>query len=163
MNVHLARKALGGDIAGSHKVLCPGPGHSLKDRSLAVTIDIAAPDGFLVHSFAGDDWFVCRDYVRSRLGLPAWEPGDERDRRIRPDRVKAWDRAAIDREADQDFYLWTPEQRRRIRSAELVWDEAVDPCGTLAETYLREQRRLDLPDDLTGHVLRYHAGCPWRE
>ena len=25
-----------------------------------------APDGFLVHSHAGDDWPTCRDYVRRR-------------------------------------------------------------------------------------------------
>ena len=28
----------------------------------------------LVHSFAGDDPTVCLDYVRARLGLPAFTP-----------------------------------------------------------------------------------------
>ena len=27
----------------------------------------------MVHSFAGDDAIVCRDYVRDRLGLPPFE------------------------------------------------------------------------------------------
>ena len=42
-----------------------GPGHSSKDRSLSILI---TGSGFIVHSFAGDDWRVCKDYVRSRLG-----------------------------------------------------------------------------------------------
>jgi hypothetical protein len=36
-----------------------------------------------------------------------------------------------------------------------LWAEGVDPCGTLAEVYLRS-RALDLPDDLAGEVLRWH-------
>jgi hypothetical protein len=56
----------------------PGPGHSAKDRSLAVKLDCAAPDGFVTHSFAGDDPTVCRDYVREKLGLPQFEPKKKR-------------------------------------------------------------------------------------
>ena len=55
-------------------VLCPGPDHSPNDRSLSVKGDANAPDGFLVHSFAADDPIVCRDYVREKLGLPAFKP-----------------------------------------------------------------------------------------
>ena len=33
-----------------------------------------APDGFLVFSHAGDDAIRCKDYVRQRLGLPAFAP-----------------------------------------------------------------------------------------
>ena len=63
---------LGGEMRGDH-VYAPGPGHSVSDRSLSVLIDASAPDGFVIHSFAGDDAFACRDYVRDRLGLPAFE------------------------------------------------------------------------------------------
>jgi hypothetical protein len=41
---------------------------------LSVKLDSNAPDGFLVHSFANDDPLACRDYVRSKLGLPPFEP-----------------------------------------------------------------------------------------
>jgi Toprim domain len=34
--------------------------------------------------------------------------------------------------------------------------------GTLAEKYLRHERKLDLPDELVGSVLRFHPCCPWR-
>jgi hypothetical protein len=66
-------RALGGDVNG-RSVTCPGPGHSPRDRSLSVTPEPSAANGFLVHSFAGDDPIVCLDYVRARLGLPAFTP-----------------------------------------------------------------------------------------
>ena len=52
-------EVLGGD-AGRFDVLAPGPGHSSADRSLAVRPDENAPDGYLVHSFAGDDAVACK-------------------------------------------------------------------------------------------------------
>jgi putative DNA primase/helicase len=67
-------KALGGEVSGK-SVMAPGPGHSAHDRSLSVTLSADAADGFVVHSHAGDDWRTCRDYVRSRVRLPAFEPG----------------------------------------------------------------------------------------
>ncbi len=60
-------RALGGQVAGRDTVLVPGPGHSTRDRSLAVRLDPTAPDGFLIYSHAGDDWKTCRDHVRLRL------------------------------------------------------------------------------------------------
>jgi hypothetical protein len=66
-------EALGGDVANG-EALVPGPGHSAEDRSLAIKYDSAAPDGFVVHSFAGDDPMACRDYVRRKLKLPEFEP-----------------------------------------------------------------------------------------
>jgi hypothetical protein len=60
-------RALGGIVAGS-SVLCPGPGHSPKDRSLSVTPSATAEEGFIVFSHAGDDWRACRDHVHERLG-----------------------------------------------------------------------------------------------
>jgi hypothetical protein len=63
--------ALGG-VAHGDKISAPGPGHSADDRSMTVWIK---PDGeFTVHSHAGDDPIVCRDHVRQKAGLPAFEP-----------------------------------------------------------------------------------------
>ena len=64
--------ALGGVVSGN-EVLAPGPGHSPKDRSLSIRLDPAAPDGFVVHSFSGDDPLACKDHVRGKLGI-RWEP-----------------------------------------------------------------------------------------
>jgi hypothetical protein len=69
----VAALRLGGELSGG-QIVCPGPNHSDADRSLAVKLDDGAPDGFVVHSFAGDDEISCRDYVRRKLRLPAFEP-----------------------------------------------------------------------------------------
>jgi hypothetical protein len=66
-------KALGGDVNG-RQVLAPGPDHSATDRSLSVKLDSNAADGFVVHSFAGDDPIECRDYVRAKAGFAAFRP-----------------------------------------------------------------------------------------
>lgn len=67
-------RALGGEISGG-QVLAPGPGHSSADRSLAVRpVDGDDDDGFILHSHAGDDPIACKDYVREKLGMPAWKP-----------------------------------------------------------------------------------------
>jgi hypothetical protein len=61
-------RLLGGEVRGPGQIMAPGPNHSSADRSLGVKLDPASPDGFVVNSFAGDDPFVCRDHVRSKLG-----------------------------------------------------------------------------------------------
>jgi hypothetical protein len=72
MDLRQLATALCGDISGS-QVLAPGPGHSAEDRSLSVKLDSKAPDGFVVHSFAGDDPITCRDHVRVKLGLSTFK------------------------------------------------------------------------------------------
>jgi hypothetical protein len=62
-SINKIAEIMGGDVAGA-EALVPGPGHSAEDRSLAIKLDNAAPDGFVVHSFADDDPIACRDFVR---------------------------------------------------------------------------------------------------
>jgi hypothetical protein len=107
------------------------------------------PNGFLVHSFAGDDPIQCKDYVRARLGLPAWQPGDEQDRRVHPSRVKDWDRTIADSQANLRDRI--EDDLLRIKRAQALWNEAADPRGTMAVQYLMA-RALDLADDLGGAV-----------
>jgi putative DNA primase/helicase len=127
-------RALGGEVVGA-TVLAPGPNHSRKDRSLSVRLSFTAPDGFLAFSHAGDSWQDCRDHVRSRLGLPGWEP------RAAP--------APVVHKAE------SPQQDDdRIAAALKVWGEGVDPIGTPVETYLRS-RRLELDASVAGEVLRW--------
>jgi RecA-family ATPase len=72
-DLQTAARLLGGTINGD-QILAPGPEHSATDKILSVKIDANAPDGFVVNSFSGDDPMVCRDYVREKLGLPAFGP-----------------------------------------------------------------------------------------
>jgi hypothetical protein len=93
-DVRAAAHALGGDIIGRDQVLCPGPGHSPRDRSLAVRF---VADGFVVHSHANDDWQTCSDHVSARLGWdhqrPATKPARMRATPQAPDDTV--DRSAI--------------------------------------------------------------------
>jgi putative DNA primase/helicase len=158
IDLRAAARALGGDVIGRDAVAAPGPGHSPKDRSL--TVRLLAGDDFLVYSHASDDWQTCKDYVRQRLGLPAWQPSDGQDRRVPPPQVKEFDRAAINAEGERREH--TANDVLRIKRACAVWDAGVDPRGTLAEAYLWS-RALILDDAIAGAVLRYHPACPWRD
>lgn len=160
MDLRSIALALNGVVSG-RQVLAPGPGHSPQDRSLAIRPSPEAPDGMLIHSHAGDDWLQCREYVRSRLGLPAWRPGDgnERQRRIPRAQIDKWDFAAVDAQADERRR--TEDDLVRIERAQKIWNEAINPRGTTAESYLRA-RALELPERFAGDVLRFHPRTPWR-
>ncbi len=93
----------------------------------------SAPDGFLVGSFAGDDWRDCKDYVRAQLGIRA---------------------------KDEHLAIAKGDQGKsdRVRA---IWTNAIDPQGTLVEAYLAS-RSLALPAGAS-HVIRFHPACPWRD
>lgn len=148
MSARSFARALGGDACGRY-VLCPGPGHSPQDRSLKVSFDPRAPDGFLVHSFAKDGWRECRDYVKDRLGIVS-APGHERGRTYRRE-VSTEMSAKSFRTSDADY---------STRALDL-WKEAVVPGGTVVETYLAG-RGLALPADTVGAAIRFHPACPFR-
>lgn len=80
---------LGGDVNGNH-VSAPGPNNHDRrnDRSMSITIDPGAPDGFLVHSYSAKNTDMeCKEYVRSKLGLPEWKP--DKPERLHPIMTKA--------------------------------------------------------------------------
>jgi hypothetical protein len=59
-------REVGGEVSGG-QVLAPGPGHSKRDRSLAIK---PRPNGdVLVHSHAGDDKVTCLNYAREKLRI----------------------------------------------------------------------------------------------
>jgi putative DNA primase/helicase len=135
-------RALGGEASGNG-VICPGPGHSARDRSLSVTPSATAPDGFMVYSHAGDDWQACRDYVRGKLGLSPFLP------RQAPKVVPQRERKPVEE---------TPANNRE--PALRLWREAFEPRGTLVEAYLRN-RGLELPSEAANEAIRFHPDCPF--
>jgi hypothetical protein len=157
IDVRAMARALGGEVIGRNAVLAPGPGHSRRDRSLSVQL---INGDFLVFSHAGDDWQTCKDYVRERLGWPAWQPGDDRDRDVAPSQLKAFDAAGIDAESERRER--TEDDILRIKRAAAIWNEASDPRGTPVGKYLAS-RALELGDDVASTVLRFHPRCPWRD
>jgi putative DNA primase/helicase len=71
--LHSWARALGGEVRGD-QILCPGPGHSSKDRSLSVKI---GRDGEpLCFSHCGDDAIACKDYARAKIGIEPFKPNE---------------------------------------------------------------------------------------
>ena len=129
-------RALGGEVSGQ-QVLAPGPNHSRTDRSMSVRISSGAPDGFVTYSHAGDDWRICRDHVRERLGIERASPVLE-NIRVQP-KVAAKPNMSDD---------------ERIVDAVALFKASVDPRGTAAEAYFMS-RRLEIAD-LAGRVIRWN-------
>ena len=71
---------LGGEVRGDH-VHAPGPGHSAGDRSLSVLLDASAPDGFVVHCFAGDDAIRVPRLCSGQAGLAAVRGEEKKSQR----------------------------------------------------------------------------------
>lgn len=129
---------LGGDVCGNG-VVAPGPGHRPRDRSLMVTLDKHAPDGFLAHSYAGDDWRNCRDHVKDRLGIVAngFKPKARHPRQpIKP-----------------------ADDSQRIAAALVVWRDTQRIDGTLAEAYLASRHCLidGLSTDIRFHPALWYT------
>jgi hypothetical protein len=95
-------RALGGTGSG-HRVIAPGPGHSLADRS----------GGFPCHSFASKR--ECRDRARKALGLGVWQRPRTRSAPCRPTRTAP---------------LAGDDAGGRTRLALDLWSEVIDLCGT---------------------------------
>jgi Toprim domain len=132
-------RALSGEAVGG-QVMCPGPRHSPRDRSLSVKLSATAPDGFTVHSFAGDDWQTCKDLVRGKLGL-------ERVRR----QIPSEPRRERKRETQQDTVeraRWLWGQRQPITEDTPPWP------------YLRRTRAYDGPIPATLGYLPPRNGHP---
>ena len=142
------RDVLGGEIAG-HQVVCPGPGHSHRDRSLAVRPSDTSPLGFVAHSYASDTWPEIRDYVCDKLGIEQGQPAapiDPAERMRRRAEAAAQERA---------------QAARKKRLALILWREAIGLPGTLAARYL-ESRAIPVAS-LTTTVLRFHPECIFGE
>ena len=130
------------------------------DRTPSLSILAGRKGGVTVVCHAGCDWRTIRAELCRRGLLAEWQPGDGQDRRVPAAKLQAWDRAAVDAQAEDRQR--TEDDLIRIKRAVSLWDAAVDPRGELPERYLHEQRHLELPDDLAGSVLRFLPRCPWR-
>jgi 5S rRNA maturation endonuclease (ribonuclease M5) len=112
-----------------------------------VTLDSKAPDGFLVNTFSpADDPIACKDYVRARLGLPAFAPNGHKRRHANRSEVESFMAAAI------------AQQRRETPPSQIVATyDYKDADGTLLYQQLRfdpKDFRLRRPDGNGGWVWK---------
>lgn len=145
ISIHQAARCLEGDVV-RHQVVFRAPGHSRADRSACVRFDPHAPEGFVVHSFAGDDPLALRDYVRDRLGLPGWQKGQQQKPAVNLT-------ATSSAKAEDDA--------KRTADALALWDET-EADHPLLHEYLRA-RGVELPPHALGETVRFHPRCPWAE
>ncbi len=109
----------------------PGPRHSRNDRSLGVCIDPNAPDGFYIHSFAGDNETECRAYVKSQI-------------------------QELNRKGAYESTLAPTEKASyRVKRAMELWEMAEPPQGTVVEAYLAH-RQCRLEPVIVADVIRFH-------
>lgn len=132
---------LSGGVVYRDSALIPGPGHSQDDRSLHVTPNQEAPCGFLVHSYAGDDWRNCQDYVLALLGHRSVD-------------ATKWRRPS---HAHSDRF--EADSIRKIQFAHRIWSEGTPAMGSSVETYLAS-RGLTIQPEIT--CLRHHASCVFK-
>lgn len=119
MNAREITTALNGSWHGNYG-LVPGPDHSQRDRSLKVW---DSNGGVMVHSFAGEDWRACRDWLKRHGLLPDDREGVPQRRRAPKRPANLCPRASHD-------------DARRTECALEIWRASVPACGTTAETYL---------------------------
>jgi putative DNA primase/helicase len=139
LDVRAVARALGGDVSGRDSVVCPGPGHSQRDRSLSVRLVPGNENGFVVYSHAGDPIADCKDHVRERLGLAPWSP-----------RHRDGTRSKIRQHIPEPP---TEQHAKHLSYARSIWDAAKPVKRTLVERYLVETRRLELPET---DAIRFH-------
>jgi hypothetical protein len=132
------RTRVGGEVYnGGRDLICPGPGHSKRDRSLHVSLN---HEGRVVfHSFAKDPF----EAVVKHLGVETAREG--------PFDLEKWKQAKRERER-----LEEEKRQKTLAWCLKVWNETTEAEGTPAETYLRFRGH----DGLIPPVLRFHPNAP---
>jgi len=117
-----------------------GLGHSKSDRSLGIILDPASPDGFRVHSLAGDDKMACISYVKTLL---------------HEIELKGSNCIGVDDEVG-------PEAKTKSKAHALaIWQQAQPIDGSPAAAYLASRKCAPLKGEPWPSDLRYHSECPF--
>lgn len=154
MSLNNIAKALGG-VVSSGQVMAPGPGHRPHDRSLSVKVGESGK--LIVWSHAGDDQRKCLEYVEGKLGV-VWQSDKDGGASGAFDRMQARVGRTNGHANGNDAAPRSDDGRQA--AALRLWAEAVDPRGTIVETYLAS-RSLDIPDGVAMATLRFHPSCPF--
>lgn len=123
---------IGGTITdGGRGALCPGPGHSERDRSMS--IKIGRGGRLIVNSFSpATTWQECRDFLRERGHIEGFQAKSTFKRRpVSPE----------------------PLDSNKIEAAKALWAKGTPIRGTIGENYIRLRK---LPEELIDNgALRF--------
>ncbi|TGD94582.1 DUF7146 domain-containing protein [Methylobacterium nonmethylotrophicum] len=136
-----------GEVCRGEVVYAPAPGHSERDRSMAIKIAPDCSGGLFVWLFSKGCPLLAKDKVLRLMDLPPASIGGRRSS------------TALAPGASPPSRELSAEDRKRVDQAKRLWDEAIDPQGTPVEPYLRS-RGLALPA-AGDTVVRYHPKCPF--
>lgn len=117
-----------------------GPGHSKNDHSLGIIIDPSVPDGFRVHSLAGDDRKTCTSYVKTLLHEIELN-------------------GSICVSLDGEVGSQTKDESKARAST--IWQEALPIDGSPAAEYLASRRCAPINGEPWPSDLRFHPECPF--
>jgi hypothetical protein len=135
-------QALGGDVS-RNQVLAPGPGHSPSDRSLAIKLSTATVDGFVVHSFANDDPIICKDHVRQKLGIAAFQPKHRSKGALSPVVALAREHTVAAVQALAEIATKGKNENARITAAVALLDRAYGRPAQSVEMDLKLSKNLE--------------------
>lgn len=136
---------IGGEVSdGGKRALCPGPGHTIKDRSMSLLL---TSRGLVVNSWSPKtDWQECRRWLEERGHVDAFcKTASTADARPRGPRAKLQPRT------------YDP---RKIAYAKRLWDQGLPTEGTLVARY-HERRGLDAAMAASSQV-RFAPQCDHR-
>ena len=122
-------RAVGGEVSG-RRVLAPGPGHSPKDRSLAISISNDAPDGFILHSFGGPQEVIGQlAELGAYFSLPGYFAHERKERQRDAFRHVPPDRLLIETDAPDQIL---PEARIRFPLQDVQGRSVNHPANLVA-------------------------------
>lgn len=158
MGLSAVAQALRGRVVSGGVSFAP-PWHSPRDQSARFLPDPASRNGYRAETFSpADDPIRLRDYIDLTLGLPQFE----RKADYRTSEPDPAEQARREEERERLRLVRAVEDRTRAERLLRIWRAADDDPGDLVRRrYLREIRRVDLPDEACGYTVRFHPTCPW--
>ncbi|TGD93731.1 DUF7146 domain-containing protein [Methylobacterium nonmethylotrophicum] len=159
MSLPAFAQALGGKIVSGGVSFAPSWHSDPRDLSGRLIPDPTFRNGYRAKTFSpADDPLRLRDYIDQMCGLPRFEHRAD----YRAPEPSPAEQARREEERERLRLVRAAEDKIRAERLLRIWHAAdEDPGGLVRLRYLREIRRVELPDEACGYTVRFHRACPW--